>query len=212
MTAGDCWQFLTVVDPEPLHPSARTSCHSDAAAQVSSLREWAMSLSSSNSKSRCDEVITLILPPLRPVKEYQPAPEPMRCQPIVHKRDSRTSSKLSELKLSQLGPVVPAWAERAEAIKESSKLVSGTLAARQAALVEAQQKCKQRCEPLEKPHVVERPIARRSIVLNDKILCGIDPLAGSLFSHEATLDPVSRRKGIYEAQLMRGCKNGGVNL
>uniref|UniRef100_A0A7S1AG62 Uncharacterized protein n=1 Tax=Noctiluca scintillans TaxID=2966 RepID=A0A7S1AG62_NOCSC len=48
-----------------------------------------------------------------------------------------------------------------------------------------------------KPSVLERAI----MVGDGKVVRGVDPLVGSLFSSDTKLDPLSRKKGLYEAQL-----------
>merc|ERR1712216_985263 len=121
----------------------------------------------------------IVLPPLKPLKEYQLA---LPCQITVLGENCQSlfgDSDFCPPSVSQLGPT-PSRRVAVPHISECSVQVEIGLP-------------KRRRNPKAMPRTPER-----------YLLHGFDPMAGSPFSRDAILDTQASAKGLYEATLQRG--------
>mmetsp|Transcript_102226 Transcript_102226/g.305165 ORF Transcript_102226/g.305165 Transcript_102226/m.305165 type:complete len:222 (+) Transcript_102226:167-832(+) len=210
--------------------------HADGAeARVSALRSWALSLASRQSQpGRPEDDLAIVLPLLRP-SEVSPEEGDLLQAGLARSRPEAAPGETAEQaqrlppKVSQLGNSVPPWAgafvaleapldwQRAEMVLASAS-ASGTGSAgrpphwllRPAARAESRAPGPPSAPPRARPrrqraaparsHTICRPPGRPPVR-------GSDPLAGSLFSRDAALDQVSRRRGLYEGHLLRQQSN-----
>lgn len=206
---------------------------SDAEARVNALRlsvkndiKWALSICSPNSARVArpwddDLQPQLVLPPLRPLKEYAPATAATGDPANFAAPAMASHSPRNPPKVSQLGSTRLPWAdesteeEAAETFEELAAVAAKrrlVMAKRQRAAAEAAFEART-TSPLQAE-------ARRGVMQRQRTLAmsegkgkirGADPMAGSLFSRTARLDNLCKRKGIYEASLYEGSARVAAN-
>jgi hypothetical protein len=157
----------------------------------------AISLSSPRTMlPQMSEELSLVLPPLQPLKQYHPTVDSTLA--IVSPR----GTQLKAPRPSQLGSAEGAWAE--EPIQEfllPSEDMAAAVAKRRLFLARKREE-----------EISEQEISspRPQRVVRSKTICksrgdvkvrGVDPMAGGLFSRNANLDVLSHKRGIYEASL-----------
>jgi len=206
---------------------------SDAEARVNALRlsikndiRSALSMSMPNSARTArpwDEIATpqLVLPPLRPPKEYAPTAASTGEQDALALAASGRHSPRNPPKISQLGSGGLPWAdERSEqAAYQAFEEVAAVTTKRRLVWVKRQKAAEAAALHAEAMSPLQAEAQRgvlqrmRTVALNEgkgKIR-GADPMAGSLFSRSARLDDMCQRKGIYEASLYEGSARVAAN-
>jgi len=155
----------------------------------------------------------LVLPPLRPLKDYQRAVRSSTPEAVRVHRARRLKAPCSSALGMTAGPEF--WAEDVPAVTHLSPNLECTAAAvarRRIVLARRREK------EIEEDRLMGGQPALGS---RSKTIClsknsppakvrGIDPFAGGLFSRNAKLDPLARHRGIYSSAIYHKRKDMGA--
>jgi len=206
----------------------QVSC--DPEARVGVVRQWALSLCSPRVTPQGEDKVEL--PPLRPVKEYQPAE--FQFDKFDPCKDVFVESNFRAPRVSQLGDPGPPLKQATVSIEATPELTNFVAASNRAAR-DASKSAHFRLggighgfavrsgspdlSALPPDMVTEyitnrkgpgmlpsRPMLLRSRTVarpDDRpVVRGGDPMAGGLFGRDAHIDTVSKSRGVYESQLL----------
>jgi len=182
------------------------------------LRDWALSRQTSNSRAmtELEEISHIILRSPKLPDGDMPLPDMMQQLDVIEassKRGFRQSQHWPP-RVSRLGAATPPWMEgRQTAIVGLSQLARPAVVAKQVELKRPQRprsarEARATVETIVEPRRSPRPFlisaAPSSQPRRRHLIVGNDLFAGSPFSTDAQLDPLTQRIGIYNVQ----CRNG----